>query len=354
MTDTAQPVTAAETVVASDPIADAANAFKTFDRNAPETPERPRGPDGKFVSAQPEPEIEAEDEAPQAEAEAESHDEPEIDEEAAEEAQPDVELPPSWPSDMAEDWQSLPATVREKIVAREAERETAVNAKFQEAANLRKANEAEINEAKTNRQRFAEAADFLLSVVQPQRPPTSMLDPSSSDYNPDAYHLANRKFEEQAGLLNAVAQQRAQLAQQEQAEAEKAKEQRVSEINSKHMPELSKLVPDFSDPAKADTAFHGLARYALEQGVPEDTELSAFTAVELKLLAKAQKYDEMMAAKAKVQPKAPRPAAPVVKPGVTTPRATVEAQRRKQAFERLDKSGSIEDAAAFFLTQNRK
>jgi hypothetical protein len=255
---------------------------------------------------------------------------------------------------MAETWQTLPADVQGKIVEREAERDAAVNAKFQEAANLRKANEAEINEAKTNRQRFAEAADFLLSVVKPQRPPASMLDPNSSDYNPDAYHLAARKFEEQSGLLNAVAKQRADLAQQEQTEAEKAREQRVAEINSKHMPDLAKLVPEFSDPAKADNAFHGLARYALEQGVPEETELSSFTAVELKLLAKAQKYDEMMAAKAKVQPKAPKPAAPVVKPGVATPKAAVEQQRRKQAFARLEQEGSIEAGAAAFAALSRK
>lgn len=355
MADTAQPIVAAETE-AVDPIAAAADAFKTFDRSAPALP--PRAPDGKFTSANPveeaPEEIEAEAEAPEVEAEAESQEEPEAGEGQPEEAQPDVELPPSWPSDMAEEWQTLPAPVREKIVAREAERETAVNAKFQEAANLRKAHEAEIEEAKTNRQRFAEAADFLVSVVRPQQPSPSMLDPSSSDYNPDAYHLANRKYEEQVQLLNAVAQQRQQIAQQESEAEQTQREARIAEINSKHMPDLVKLVPDFTDQSKADAAFHGLARYALSQGVPEDTELSAFTAVELKLLAKAQKYDEMMAAKAKVTPKAPKPAAPVVKPGVATPRATIQAQRQKEALNRLDKSGSIEDAAAFFLTHTRK
>ena len=347
MTETAQPATAAESEVASNPLEDAANAFKTFNPEAAPV-ERPRGPDGKFISTtEAEEEIEAEEpEALAEETEAESHEEPEASEEQPDEAQPDVELPPSWPSDMAEEWQTLPAPVREKIVAREAEREAAVNAKFQEAANLRKANEAEIEEAKTNRQRFAEAADFLMSVVQPAKPPASMLDPNSGDYNPDAYHLASRRYEEQLGLLQSVAQQRAQLAQQEQSEAEKAREQRVAQLNEKAMPDLIKLVPDFSDDAKAQPAFMELAKYALQQGVPEETELSAFTAVELKLLAKARKYDEMMAAKAKVQPKAPKPAAPVVKPGVATPRAAVEQQKRKQAFERLDREGSIEAGAA--------
>ena len=345
MTETAQPVTAAESEVASDPMADAANAFKSYNPDAPTREEVLRDEKGRFASAEAEQEIEAEDEE-QSEPEAESQDVGEDDGEAADEAQPEVELPPSWPSEMAEEWQTLPAPVREKIVAREAEREAAVNAKFQEAANVRKANEAVVIEAQTNRQRFAEAADFLMSVVQPQKPPASLLDPSSSDYNPDAYHLASRRYEEQVGLLQGVAQQRAQIAQQEQSEAENARQARIAELNEKAMPDLVSLIPDFGDNAKAEPAFMELAKYALGQGVPEETELSAFTAVELKLLAKARKYDEMMAAKAKVTPKAPKPAAPVVKPGVTTPRAAVEQMKRKQAFDRLDRDGSIEAGAA--------
>jgi hypothetical protein len=344
MAETAQPSQAAESEVASDPMADAANAFKSYNPDAPTREEVLRDEKGRFASAEAEQEIEAEDEE-QSEPEAESQDSEQDDGEAADEAQPEVELPPSWPSEMAEEWQTLPAPVREKIVAREAEREAAVNAKFQEAANVRKANEAVITEAQTNRQRFAEAADFLMSVVQPQMPPASMLDARSSDYNPDEYHLLDRRYKEQVGLLQGVAQQRAQIAQQEQSEAENARQARIAELNEKAMPDLTKLVPDFSDPDKADTAFTDLARYALGQGVPEETELSAFTAVELKLLAKARKYDEMMAAKAKVTPKAAKPAAPVVKPGVTTPRAAVEQMKRKQAFDRLDRDGSIEAGA---------
>jgi hypothetical protein len=56
----------------------------------------------------------------------------------------------------------------------------------------------------------------------------------------------------------------------------------------------------------------------------------------------------MMAAKAQVKPKAQKPAAPVVRPGVTTPRSAIEATKRKAAHERLARSGSIEDAAAIF------
>ena len=358
MADTAQAAVPAETAPV-DPIAAAADAFKTFDRNAPEAPERPRDESGRFVSTR-EPEEASEEieaEEPEIGEAAETHEEPEETVEQPEEAQPEpAELPTSWASDKAELWNGLDPDAQAYIRQRDAEQTAATNAKFQEAANLRKAHEAEIEEAKTNRQRFAEAADILLSVVKPQRPSPSMLDQSSSDYNPDAYHRLERQFQEQVQLLTTVAQQRHEVAQLEQAESEKARAAAVAEINERALPDLIKVEPAFakSDSPEAQDAFMGLARYALERGVPADTELSAFTNVELTLLAESRKYREMMAAKAKVQPKAPKPAAPVVKPGVATPRATVQAQRQKDALARLDKSGSIEDAAAFFLTQSRR
>jgi hypothetical protein len=73
---------------------------------------------------------------------------------------------------MAEQWTSLPPETQAFIREREGQRESAVNAKFQEAANLRKAHEAEIGEAQTNRQAFAEAADFVLSLARRKSRPS--------------------------------------------------------------------------------------------------------------------------------------------------------------------------------------
>lgn len=356
MTDTAQPLAAAETVVASnDPIADAAEAFKV---HLGQAPERPRDEKGRFASTQEEQEIEAEDDAEptgEAEAEAESHDEEEADE-AAEEAQPEpVDLPPSWPSELAEEWNSLPAPVQEKIVAREAEREAAVNAKFQEAANVRKANEAIITEANANRQRFAEAADLVLSMVAPQRPSTTMLDQRSPDYDPNAYHLAVAEYERANEFISSVKQQRSEALAQLQKDAEEAERQALEEIEAKTRPELLKNVPELSDPAKQPAVLTGLVQYAVSQGIPEnvftDPEIArGVTSAQLNVLWKAQQYDRMTAAKAKVQPKAARPAAPPVRPGVATSKSAIDASNRKKVTDRLARTGSVEDGAAFFKT----
>lgn len=354
MTDTPQPETAGETVV--DPIAAAADAFKTYSPDAPETPERPRGPDGKFISpaaTEAEDEIEAEDEG-QPEAEAESHEDEEEADEAADEAQPEaVDLPPSWPSELAETWNSLPPETQEFISKREGEREAAVNAKFQEAANLRKAHEAEISEAQANRQRFAEAADFVLGLVQPQKPSATMLNPNSSDYNPDAYHLAMAQYQEQAELIGALAQQRQQVAQQEQEKAAGEAAQFRAQIEEKFGPLLVQDVPDIANPEKQAAVVNDIARYAIDNGVPAEVftdpeRAKTITSADLRIAWKAMQYDKMQKAKANVKPKAAKPAAPVVRPGVATPKSAVENAQRKRVFERLDRDGSIEAGAAAF------
>lgn len=351
MDDTAQPSVAAET----DPIASAAEAFKAAVPELVPTDTRPRDEHGKFVSTKDE-EIEVPEAADEVAEGAESPEEVDDLDEAADEAQPDpIDLPPSWPEEMAEEWSSLPAAVQEKIVAREAEREAAVNAKFQEAANVRKANEAVITEAQQSAQRFAEAADAILTMVQPQKPPLSMLQPGSHDYNPDHYHLLNAQYEEQRQLLSYVQQQRSEAVAQLGKEAEAKAMEQVLEVEAKARPALLKDVPDLADPQKQGPVLNSLVQYAVEAGIPQDVftdpdQAKYVTSAQLHLVWKAQQYDRMVAAKAKVTPKAARPAAPVVKPGVATSPTQAKAIQRKNVTERLKQSGSIEDGAAFWKT----
>ena len=350
MAETAQGISPAESEAASDPIADAANAFKVS-LGQIEPPARKRDEQGRFASEQ---EIEAEDEAGQtAEAEAESHDEAQADE-AAEEAQLEpVELPTSWPAEHGEMWNALPPETQAFIRQRDGEQAAAVNAKFQEAANLRKANEAVINEAQTNRQRFAEAADMVLSMIQPQRPSPSMLNPQSADYNPDAYHLANAQFQQTVEFIDSVKQQRDNALAQQQNELTQAEAQYVAQVEEQYRPALLKDVPDLADPAKQPAVLHELIQYAVKSGIGEhvftDPEIAGrITSPELHLAWKAMQYDKMMAAKGKVVPKAAKPAAPPVRPGVATPRSAIENAKRKESTDRLAREGSVEAGAAFF------
>ena len=266
-------------------------------------------------------------------------------EQAGDEPQPDeVPLPASWPAEQAELWESLPPEARAFIALREGQREAAVNAKFQEAARLRKAHEAEIAEANANRQRYAEAADQVLSLVVPRMPSRSMLNRQSPDYDPDAYHFRKAQYEETVAFLAQHRTQRQQLAAQEE-------KQRFNALNDATRDALIAAVPDIGDEAKAPALFQQLTDYAVSLGVPAVTFETPTTALEWHVLWKAREYDRLQAAKAKVsaQPKPePKKPQPAVRPGVATRREAGEQQRRGAALERLRRERTVEAGAAAF------
>lgn len=357
MSDAVRGASPAEYGVASggDALAAAALAFKVeLGQEAPGGPTRDArgdfaagagGGDAEIPDADPG-EIEAEEAAegqPGAEADAESQDEEQDGGRDADEAQPsDPSLPKSWNPEKAELWQSLDPDAQAYIRQRDAEQETAVNAKFMEAAAVRKAHEAEIEAANLDRRRYSEAIDQVMSLVVPQPPPRSMLDPASSDYNPDAWHYRKSVHEETVAFLNGHARQRQEIAAQEEART-------FGTINNATRDAFVAAVPDAADQAKAPAVFQELIDYAVSIGAPEAVFATPTTALEWHVLWKASQYDRLQSAKARVRetPKPePRKAAPAVRPGVTSPRSAIEQTRRNHALERLRKEGSVDAGAA--------
>jgi hypothetical protein len=245
--------------------------------------------------------------------------------------------------------------LQDKIVQREAEREAAVNAKFQEAANVRKANEAVIAEAQQSRLRFVEAADHVISMIQPQRPPLSMLTPGSADYNPDHYHLLNAQADQSERLLSQVQQQRQHALVQLTKEEEARAIEQMMPGEEKFRPQLIRAVPELGNPQTFQAAITPIVSWAIENGIPAETfndpnQAKWVTSPQILMAWKAMQFDKMSAAKAKVSPRAAKPTAPVVRPGVATSKSAVDATKRKNAMDRLNRSGSIADAAAVFRT----
>lgn len=350
MDDTAQPL-AAET----DPMAAAAEVFKAFDANpAPDEPEPvPRDEQGRFAPRTPaeETEIEAEEGQPET-AESDAEQAPEG-EEAAEEAQPPaVEMPASWAKEDAEIWSALPPEVQGKIAEREGQRDAAVNLKFQEAANVRRAVEAIQAEAQANREQAIAATDAAIQLLQPQWPSPSMLDVNSGDYDPDTYHLQRAQAESAQAQIQQLFGQRQNLVAQAQQQQQAAEAQHAAMINQATMPAFEAAYPEIKERAKAEPFLAELMKFAHEAGAPPEFFTSGpITALEWHLIADAKKWRDHQAALKKVkaeQKPAPKAAQPAVRPGVTTPRSAVEATKRKAAMERLGRTGSIEDAAAVF------
>lgn len=347
MTDTAQPL-AAE----SDGIAEAANAFKVALGQADSPPERIRDEQGRFAAEQAE---EAPEEAVEPVEEAEASDEVEAQdvdtEETAEEAQ-SIPMPTSWDKEQAGHWESLPPETQAFIAEREGERDKAVNQKFQEAANEKRGLQAQYLQAvETSQLEKAAAINQVIGLIgDVQYPSLTMLDATSGDYDPDGYHLLKAQADNLSRTLYTLEQQRGDVvAQFEQAQKQRQQLQ-VQQINEATKDAFFKDVPEASQNETAINTFQSLVEYAVSQGAPRDMFNEPTTALEWHMIWKAKKYDELQSAKAKVAatPPPPRKVQPPIRPGVTTPRSAVQKAQRDKAFDRLSKSGSIEDGAAVF------
>jgi hypothetical protein len=275
MTDTALPLAAAEGAASLDAAAD---AFKIHLGQAPEQARDAQGrfaaPDGASEGYGEEEEIEtglaAEEGAGDVTNDAGAEEQEEAGDAVIAEPQPDpVALPASWSKDDAGLWSSLPAEAQAKIAAREAQRDAAVGQKFQEAAAVRKANEGLVAEAHANRARYAEAADQVLSLVQPQRP-----DPkdyfTEQGFDQASYAIAQHGFEQSSELVQGLAQQRHAIAAQQAREAEESEAQALAAINQAAAPRFVSDVPDLTDPAKGSEVIGSVVRYAIAQGIPPE------------------------------------------------------------------------------------
>lgn len=350
MTDTAQPEMAADPNVA---LQDAADAFKNFGK-----PEVARDEAGKFASTK-EPEEELEEIQPDEldgdlpeEDDGEIDDgEVEADEDASEEdQQPAVDMPTSWNKEQAEHWNALPPETQAFIAEREGQRDQAVNQKFQEAANLKKANQAVIDEANANRDLFIKAADEVLALVQPQKPTPQMFGAGTGQYNQEGYALAMAEYEQSTQYIEQVKQQREQQVAQRTQQEEQQFAQTKAQIEEVHAPRLLASVPELSDPVKGGQALNELISYAVSNGIMEDQfapeNQKYITSPELHMIWKAKEYDRITAKKGAPPPKAK--AGPAVKPGVSSPRSAVRKTAFQKQSQRLAKTGSIEDGAAIF------
>ena len=332
MSDTAQ------SLATADPIAEAAAAFKAL--SAP-IAEKPRDDSGRFAAATPEPEpIEPEAESAQVEATDDSDDEaPAV--EAAEEAQPEPEtpMPSSWPKEDAEAWNAMPPAARAIVAQREGQRDAAINQKFHEAANIRKAAEA-------TRASYAQQLDVIINQISPVAPDPAQYRDADGNFDSNQYTWDKAQFDQASLQVNALLQQREYISAQQAAD-ERAALQEEWQANKHRLEAL----PDFA-PDKAGSTFNAIDTYATRSGIAAGS-LEHATPAEVEMVWKAMQYDRQQEAKARVAPIAKPAAAPTVRAGVGTPKAAVVQTQRANAMARLAKTGSIEDAAFFFRTQSK-
>lgn len=254
---------------------------------------------------------------PKTEAEQQDSDEGEDGEQ--EDAEP-IAAPLSWAKDAKDVFGALPREAQEIIATREKERETAVQAKFLEAAGKSRAVETEARQAlqtiMTNHQRELQQYAQQIEVIQPDLRLLNSDDPA-----------ARTLYFQQEAQYRAASAQREQITQQmreaqEHAEAI-ANHQHQAELQAEHQVLEETLGTEWTEPSARAKLLGDLTPIAAELGYPQEliNQARACDIIAMKKAfdwkAKAEKFDQLnkakmvpvRAAKGQIPPTA-RPAAP--------------------------------------------
>lgn len=215
--------------------------------------------------------------------------------------------------------------------------------KTQEVATERKEVEAERERIQAERNHYAQNLNRIQAQLESGLQEQQQIDwQRLIDENPQEYlkqtHLAQSR---QAKLQQVYAEQQ-KLAAITQAEAH---QRHVSFLQQQQEELLAKL-PDWRDEAKAKAEKTALREYLLSQGYKEQDVAAVADHKAVLMARKAMLYDQMIAkanAAAKKVASVPRIEKPGtgVNPGI---------DKRGAAYQRLGKSGSIDDAAAVFAS----
>jgi len=274
--------------------------------------------------------------------------------ETTEEAEP-AELPPiepprSWTKDEKEEFATYPREAQEKIARREQDREAALRRSQNEAADIRKAAEAERLKVEQARQQYEAALPALLQTIQTAQS-GEFADIKTQE---DVTKLANEDWPRfarwQAHMMQvATVEKEVTAAQQRQADEFKSK---WSEFATKEDQLLLDKAPELADKAQQQKIADGAVKVLREIGFSEKELASAWggeTAVSLRdhrvqlLILDAMKYRD---AKTNVAKPTPKPVPQMQRPGTAKSRGDEALQQVKSTREKLQTARGIEAVRA--------
>ncbi len=213
--------------------------------------------------------------------------------------------------------------------------------KSQEVAEQRKALEAEKAAIAALRQQEIAQLTEALEWARGKLPQAPEYDPN----NQAGYLDAKVKYDaEMAAYHKAV-----EAARTRHAELSRQQEEQQRALVAEESKRLIEAIPEWKDEAKRKAGNKELGEFLGGLGFGAD-DLAGITDHRVVVLArKAMLYDRLQASKAEVEKKVvnvPR----VMKPGATS-QSTVSDDTR--ALQRLAKTGSVDDAAAYLLTRRK-
>lgn len=261
---------------------------------------------------------------------------------------PPIDLPRSWTKEQAEHWNALPRNLQEYLSERASKDSEAVRRSQNEAAEIRKAAEAERRQAEEIRKQY-EAK--LPSLVEALRRQSEFADIKSLD---DVKRMqAEDPFRFQAWQ---VYQMDAQAAEAERKQAEERQQQEKAQARASFAREqeakLLELIPEMKDPEKAN----GIRSKAVSMLVNDygftESDLGAMMQTDdgfkllsdarwQKLIADGLKYQDSLKAKATI---AAKPLPPVQRPGVSAPAQNGNTARIQALEKELSNASGVNQA----------
>jgi hypothetical protein len=220
--------------------------------------------------------------------------------------------------------------------------QAAINKRFQEAAEARKQIEQQAAVLQQQQQQVAALYQQAQNGgLQAPTPPTRELfesDPIGYMEEKLKYDEAKTQYDQNMFQLQNVQKQRVQAQQ----EAHQAYLQEQAQVLTQHIPEIA-------DPQKGEAIKNALVDTGVSYGFTAEEMQAVTDARYVRALNDARKYRELVAKRKSAQSKGEK-ARPVVKAGAKK-RVDSNAATRKKAQQRLQKTGSMEDALSLILNQ---
>lgn len=332
---------------------DAADQIRAMLRPAPQ----PKGPDGKFVSANPpkepehpdpEPESIEPDAAPDPVSE-EALGEDDIEIEAADEADSapssSLEMPASYGPTAKALWDSFTPEQQQFLHQHDSKRTSGLSRQANELRAAQDQVKSQVEAFEKQKLQLAQAAQRLQSDAERR---------FNAEFG-DVKDLAALAREDPAKFIRyqasmAQLQQAAQEAHAWQMEIEQGRIKQLSDFRSAENQKLAERY-GLDDEAKAVAFQQRVTSFAEPIGITPQ-RLAQYTAEEISLLDDARKWRAAMAKRSEAE-KAKAVAPKVLKPAAPTNGASLRATEEKQLSQQLKKTGSTDAAAALLRAQAR-
>ena len=217
--------------------------------------------------------------------------------------------------------------------------------KTMEVSEQRKAAEAETAKARQEREAYAQNLTRLQAQLEGTLQEQQNVDWEALLNSDPAEYLKQRHLAEaRQAKLNQVYAEQQKIAAQRQAEAQ---ESQARHLQAQHQALLDKL-PEWKDPKKADAERGAIREFLIQEGFDADSLNQITDARAVVLARKAMLYDQLMSKAQAATKRVSTLPTKVERPGVATEAPGLD--KRTSAYQRLAKSGKVEDAAAIFAS----